>query len=159
MTTTLLRRTAVPTPERPAPLGAWLLAWLGSAHANPARRRRRHQRLIASWASALCLGTGWPVWAQTPTSAPPAADVAAHESMPDRFAEAMLAYERNHWPQAFAALVALATEGHADAARVAMLMHRHGPRLYGQHFVLTASQWALLASSQPPTRGEGLDPR
>lgn len=102
------------------------------------------RRLIASCVSALNLCIALPVLAQAPISATPVANVVAAESTKLRYAEALQAYERNQWPQAFAAFMELANQGNADAARVAILMHLHGPRLYGQHFALTASQWALL---------------
>lgn len=72
---------------------------------------------VLAFAGAACVAQ--------PRSGAPAADAlaAAHE-----------AYERGHWPQAFAAFAQRADEGHAEAARIALLMHRHGPTLYGQHF-------------------------
>ena len=63
----------------------------------------------------------------------------------ERFDEAMQAYERNHWPQAFDAFALLSEAGHANAARMVMQMHRHGPRLYGQQFPLTTLQLQRLA--------------
>lgn len=56
---------------------------------------------------------------------------------------AMRAYEVNHWPQAYAAFAALADQGHAEAARVALLMRRHGPALYGQRFAADDRQVEL----------------
>jgi hypothetical protein len=57
------------------------------------------------------------------------------------------AYERNHWATAYAAFVRLADEGDADAARIALLMHRHGAALYGSAFEATPAQrqrWSAL---------------
>lgn len=50
------------------------------------------------------------------------------------FEAALAEYERNHWPQAYEALTRLADEGHPEAARIALLMRRYGPALYGREF-------------------------
>ena len=60
-----------------------------------------------------------------------------------RFDAALVAYERNHWPEAYAALSALADSGHPEAARMAHQMQRYGLVLYGREFVASASQVAL----------------
>lgn len=62
--------------------------------------------------------------------APPA----AAGSDDERFVRALAAYDANHWPQAFAEFAELAGRGHADAARIAALMWRHGPALYRLSF-------------------------
>ncbi len=59
------------------------------------------------------------------------------------FDAAMLAYERNHWPQAYAALARLADGGHPEAARIALQMWTHGARLYRTDFVATSQQVAF----------------
>ncbi len=59
------------------------------------------------------------------------------------FDAAMQAYERNHWPQAWAALARLADRGHPEAARIALQMWTHGPRLYGTEFAATSRQITL----------------
>lgn len=59
----------------------------------------------------------------------------------------MLAYEVNHWPQAYAAFAAAADQGHAESARLALLMWRYGPTLYGQRFPAEERQierWSRL---------------
>ena len=59
----------------------------------------------------------------------------------------MVAYERNHWDEAFTALVRLADRGHPDAARVALQMWRYGPILYRASFSASAAQverWTQL---------------
>lgn len=68
------------------------------------------------------------------TSAPP--------TVAQRFYAALGEYERNHWPEAYATLSALADSGHPKAARMALLMWRHGPALYGHEFVASADQLA-----------------
>lgn len=60
---------------------------------------------------------------------------AADGAMADRrFEQAMAVYERGVWPAAYAALGAVADDGHGEAARIVLLMQRHGERLYGQRF-------------------------
>lgn len=51
-----------------------------------------------------------------------------------RFRMAMEAYEAQQWPQAYAQLSAAADAGDPAAARVATMMARQGPLLFGQHF-------------------------
>lgn len=85
--------------------------------------------LIGCAAAALAQPTAGP-----PSPAPGRA--AAHE-----------AYERNHWAAAYAGFVRLADEGDADAARTALLMHRHGAALYGSALEATPAQrqrWSAL---------------
>ena len=60
-----------------------------------------------------------------------------------RFDAARVEYERNHWPEAYAALSALADSGHAEAARMALQMRQYGPALYGRELVASAGQVAL----------------
>jgi hypothetical protein len=54
---------------------------------------------------------------------------------------AMVEYERNHWPEAYAALVRLADRGHPQAARIALQMWRYGPALYRTAFAASAVQF------------------
>lgn len=56
------------------------------------------------------------------------------------FDAAMVAYERNHWDEAFAALGRLADRGHAEAARLALQMWGFGPKLYQKNFSASAAQ-------------------
>jgi hypothetical protein len=63
------------------------------------------------------------------------------------FDAAIAAYERNHWDEAFAALVRLADRGHPEAARMALQMWRFGPKLYQTNFSASAVQverWTQL---------------
>ena len=65
------------------------------------------------------------------------------------FDAAMVAYERNHWDEAFAALARLADRGHPEAARMALQMWRFGPKLYQTDFSASAAQverWTQLWS-------------
>lgn len=141
MATTLFCHTLLDAPGSVTLLGRW---WAGSA-------QRRCVTVVL--ACALGLGMAWPAHAQTANNATSTALVAAGEPLHIRYGDAQQAYEDNHWPQAFAAFLVLATEGHADAARVVMLMHRHGPRLYGQQFAMTASQWAVMTQLGNDSRG------
>lgn len=83
-----------------------------------------------------------------------AAPAGAADALPAdaRFDAAMAAYERNHWRAAHEALAALADAGHVEAARLAWLMARHGPALYGSDFgppSARARQWLAAASAGP----------
>jgi hypothetical protein len=74
---------------------------------------------------------------------------AANEEGADTFALAMRAYAHDYYSQAFADLASLADRGHGEAARIAWLMHRHGPRLYGGHFEVEpgrAGRWLAVAA-------------
>ena len=51
-----------------------------------------------------------------------------------RFRTAMQAYEAQQWPQAYAQLSAAADAGDPAAARLAAMMARQGPLLFGQRF-------------------------
>jgi hypothetical protein len=70
------------------------------------------------------------------------------------FQQAMQAYECNHWDTAFAGFAALADQGDARSARIALLMARFGPRLYATQFEVSASrrqQWLQAAFSDVGT--------
>jgi hypothetical protein len=80
-----------------------------------------------------------------PASAQPAGPAAIDKA----FEAAMLAYEHNHWQDAFAAMTALADSGHREAARIALQMRRHGQALYGIAFAASDDQlqrWMHLVS-------------
>jgi hypothetical protein len=57
-----------------------------------------------------------------------------------RFRLAMEAYEAQQWPQAYAQLAAAADAGDPSAARVAAMMARQGPLLFGQRFDVSAER-------------------
>ncbi len=71
-------------------------------------------------------------------SAQPAGNAVADTA----FDDAMVAYERNHWDEAYAALVPLADGGHPQAARMALQMWRFGQQLYQRDFSATPAQLA-----------------
>lgn len=70
----------------------------------------------------------------------------------ERFVAALQLYHDGHYSAAYGRLVALADGGHADAARIALLMVRFGPQLYDGQWSASASQielWIALASRNP----------
>ena len=80
-------------------------------------------------------------------NAQPDADTKTH------FDEAMSLYEQCQWTPAFEQLVNLANGGHAEAARVALMMSRYGPALYGSQFATNAWQrerWLAVTTLVPP---------
>lgn len=52
------------------------------------------------------------------------------------FEAAMRDYDAQRFGKAFDTLALLADSGHAEAARIALLMSAQGPRLYGRRFEL-----------------------
>ena len=74
-----------------------------------------------------------------------AADAAKSETA---FTEAMEQYEQGKWSGAYGRFVALADHGHPEAARIALLMQRHGVKLYGSDWGASQPQvdrWTKLA--------------
>ena len=82
------------------------------------------------------------------------AGLRGHGDVPQgRFQVAMEAYEAQQWPQAYAQLSAAADAGDAAAARVATMMARQGPLLFGQHFDVSAERlqrWDKAMRGQVP---------
>lgn len=67
------------------------------------------------------------------------------------FSAAMLDYEQHRHQRAFDALARLADGGHAEAARIALLMVAQGPRLYGRRFEIDAvrrERWLDAATTR-----------
>ena len=67
-----------------------------------------------------------------------------------RHRAAMADYQAGHWPEAYQGLAALADAGDPDAARLAGLMVRQGPLLYGQRFDASPERqaaWARLTGA------------
>lgn len=88
----------------------------------------------------LTLGLHGVVWAD---NAEPAASLEA------RFDAAIEAYRAGRYPTAYGQMIRLAGEGHGEAARMALLMHRLGARLYGSQWDATPDQiqrWIVLAT-------------
>lgn len=112
---------------------------------------RRHAACHALSVAALAWAGAAACQAQ-PSTAPVDAQQAPFES-------AMAEYERHHFGSAFQALSLLADQGHADAARIALLMCAHGPRLYGQRFSVGEVQrerWLTVALSHAAARNMAL---
>ena len=80
------------------------------------------------------------------------AGLGRHGDLPQgRFRVAMEAYEAQQWPQAYAQLSAAADAGDPSAARVATMMARQGPLLFGQHFDVSPErlrQWDRATGGQ-----------
>lgn len=76
-------------------------------------------------ASRLCtvarIGAPWTASAASTLGAPPQ----------EGFSEAARHYQTMRWSEAYGHFSRLANRGEADAARVALFMHQHGPQLYG----------------------------
>jgi hypothetical protein len=83
------------------------------------------------------------------------AGLGRHGDLPQgRFRLAMEAYEAQQWPQAYAQLSAAADAGDPSAARVATMMARQGPLLFGQRFDVSPErlqQWDKAMRGQPTT--------
>jgi hypothetical protein len=83
---------------------------------------------------------------------------AAQAEPPTAFDQAMDAYAHQRFRAAFDGLARLADDGHGDAARIALLMVAHGPRLFSQRFEITLVQrgkWLDAAVAQAAQRSAG----
>lgn len=135
--------TKVRTPHAFAARGCTLLMGCSNAQGDGGIQRRGAFdprwlcKALMAVAFVLCLlSVANGVQAQTVApSTPP--------TVAQRFDAALLAYERNHWPEAYAAFTVLADGGHVQSARIAAQMHRWGPRLYSMRFAATPAQQAL----------------
>ena len=68
-----------------------------------------------------------------------------HDADAQAFARALSLFEAGEWGAAFAGLRPLADRGHPQAARLALLLARRGPVLFGGRYAATAHQrrhWA-----------------
>ena len=81
----------------------------------------------------------------------------AHGDVPaGHFRVGMEAYEAQQWPQAYAQLSAAADAGDPSAARIATLMARQGPLLFGQRFDVSRerlSRWDQAMRGHQPMPG------
>jgi hypothetical protein len=88
------------------------------------------------------------------------AGVRGHDDVPQgRIRVAMEAYEAQQWPQAYAQLSAAADAGDPAAARVAAMMARQGPLLFGQRFDVSPEQlqrWDQVMRRQAAPVGAAL---
>ena len=108
---------------------------------------------IRKFATALCIagvaaiaGTLVPATAATPD---------------DRVVAAMELYHEGRYAAAYGRLAKIADDGVPEAARIALLMVRYGPELYGSHWSATSQQierWQHLAGMrQPQLLADGAD--
>jgi hypothetical protein len=96
------------------------------------------------------------------------AGLRGHGDVPQgRFQMAMEAYEAQQWPEAYEQLSAAADAGDPAAARVAAMMARQGPLLFGQHFDVSPERlqrWEramhghMLTSRETAARKDGSQP-
>lgn len=119
--------------SRPAQPGPWLQG----------RLARLSLALACSLAPTLACAQS-----TTATATATAIAQADAEAAETAFTQAMAHYEQSHWPQAFEALSALADQGHGEAQRIALLMWRHGPQLYGLRLQASAEQRQRWAQGQ-----------
>jgi hypothetical protein len=116
---------------------------------RPPHRILRH---LAPWLTAVACAASQAQASPAPAPVPDQGKTmptTSSQTLDEQFELALLAYERNHWPQAFDAFTVLANQGHANATRMVIQMHRHGPRLYGQQFPLTSLQLQRFAQHRP----------
>lgn len=88
----------------------------------------------------------------------------AHARSP-AFTQAVQQYRAGHLSDAFGRFFALANDGDADAARIALFMHQYGPILYGRYWDAAPQEvahWQALQGkpvvhSAPPFQPQWLD--
>lgn len=79
----------------------------------------------------------------------PAAAFGTRTAAVGRLDEALEDLEYGDWSRAFEVLVPLADAGVCEAARLSLMMHEHGARLFGGSFPATRSQCSRwLAASR-----------
>ena len=134
----------------PAPAGVCRLSPRLSPRLSKCLSLRLPLRLPLRLALKLALSSAA---ALSVVAVPAAAQTASASSQAALYEAALDDYEANRWPQAYAALARLADGGHGDAARIALLMLRHGRPLYGMDFTASARQrqhWANTAAALAP---------
>jgi hypothetical protein len=89
---------------------------------------------------AACCATAQAQWAEPALQAGVAPSSRAAQDA--RFREAMRLHKLGRWSAAYGRLAALADEGHAPSARVALAMLRNGPGVYGTDWTATPRQVA-----------------
>jgi len=66
----------------------------------------------------------------------------SQEAQNARFREAMRLHKFGRWSAAYGRFATLADEGHVPSARVALMMLRNGPTVYGMDWAATPTQVA-----------------
>ena len=95
-------------------------------------------------ASASTLLKAFPLYALAATG-----QATAQASPLDR---AMSHFVDSDWSRAFSELVPLADQGHPEAARIALMLHQRGARLFSGSFPASAAQrsrWLALSTWDP----------
>jgi hypothetical protein len=121
-----------------------------ATHRLPPSASRSAYRRPAMQAPAACSTS--PAVAEVLRNARAIGDAEEHTDV--TFNAAIDLYEAGHWPFAFERLATIADQGHAPAAKLALLMLRYGTALYGSAFSARPEQvarWAqrvLRASSR-----------
>lgn len=107
------------------------------------------RRLAVALAFITCLGAGRALAAPGP------------EVVPEDFGQAVELYRDCRWAAAYGRFARLADAGHAESARIALLMLWHGRRLYGSEWSAPSAQierWSRLAAlSLPAFSADGGD--
>ena len=114
-----------------------------STHELPKHAARRASRLRDVVGPALLLALG----------VAGAAPAHAVEIVSAGLDTAREAYQQGRWEAAYAAFSALADRGDAEAARIALLMHRHGQPLYRVALAARPEQrlqWQTAAATAGP---------
>jgi len=103
-------------------------------------------------AAALCLGTA--ATGSAHAQAAPAAERSnADPVAADAIDRAHGAYDEGRWEAAYRNFAALADGGDVEAARIAWLMHRHGPALYRTALPASDAQrvrWQQISATVVP---------
>ena len=123
-----------------------------TATARSRERTTRPTRRAVGFAAALCLGTA--ATGSAHAQATPAAErSSAAPVAADAFDRAHDAYDEGRWEAAYRTFAALADGGDAEAARIAWLMHRHGPALYRTALPASDTQrvrWQQISAAAVP---------
>ena len=85
------------------------------------------------------------LWCASAAAATPSGEAVRPDA---QFNEAMDLYSLGKWAAAYGRFASLADKGHAEAARIALLMLRHGSKLYGHTWGASQpqiNQWMTLA--------------
>jgi hypothetical protein len=100
--------------------------------------------------AALSAPSLQPAFAAPPTASASAFPPTAASSPAARFAEGSRLLRAGRHAAAYGRFVALANEGDREAAGIALVMHRHGPLLFGSAWDATTEEleyWSELARS------------
>jgi hypothetical protein len=104
------------------------------------------------WMQRLTQGLSAGTLAVTVVMALPA--TAPEAGAPTQWEHAMADYQAGRWSAAYGTLAVLADAGNPDAARLAAMMVRQGPLLFGQRFTASTERqaaWARLTGGAMPS--------